>query len=143
VLYSSKRKLKPELAGRSQAEIREAKLAGAEVTDELQIPEIAFTGDTTIEFLAGATGQEDWARARLLFIEMSFLDDLVPPEAARAKGHMHLDDFLRHAHKLTSERIVFIHFSPRYRRADVERILGERLPPGLRERVVPWLNGFD
>jgi hypothetical protein len=44
-----------------------------------QVPEIAFTGDTTAEFLQ-QPGLDDVLRARLLIMEMSFLDDSVTVE---------------------------------------------------------------
>ncbi len=44
----------------------------------LQVPEIAFTGDTTSAFLDSVP--EDVLHARLLIMEMSFLDDSVSVE---------------------------------------------------------------
>ncbi len=42
----------------------------------MQVPEIAFTGDTTAEFLDSDSPLiEDVLRARLLIMEMTFLDD--------------------------------------------------------------------
>lgn len=109
----------------------------------LQTPEVAFTGDTTAEFLDRATGNEDFFKARLLIIEMSFIDDTVTPLMARGKGHMHIADFLAHAHKFKNEEILLIHFSPRYKRQDILEQLDMCLPPSLHSKCTPFLNGFD
>lgn len=45
-------------------------------------------------------GIEDVLRCRVLIVEMTFLDDEVTIDEAREKGHMHLADFVAHAHKL-------------------------------------------
>jgi len=187
LLYSQRKKLRADLAGRSQEEIRDLRLAGEEVTETMEVPEIAFTGDTTSEFLdmlsfgdlkkqqdrglrhldsiaeedaaaaAGAAGSggpgtaarvgdaallEDVLRARLLVMEMTFIDDSVTVEQAREKGHMHIADFVGHAHRFQNEAILLIHFSSRYKRSEIIAGLNTWLPPGLRAKVVPFLNGI-
>lgn len=42
ILYSLRKKLKAELVGKSQEEIKELRLAGQEVTDTYQVDTIAF-----------------------------------------------------------------------------------------------------
>jgi ribonuclease Z len=51
-----------------------------------QVPELAFTGDTTAGFLDEPGLPEDVLKARLLIMEMSFLDDSVSVEDVR--GHV-------------------------------------------------------
>ncbi len=64
-----------------------------------QFPEIAFTGDTTADFLDSTCPiVADALRARVLLLELTFLDD-VEVDEARGKGHMHIADFVAHAHK--------------------------------------------
>lgn len=143
LLYSQRKKLKAELLGKSQEEIRDLRKTGAEVTDTVRVPEIAFTGDTTADFL-DQRGMEDVLRARVLVVEMTFLDDSVTVDEARDKGHMHLADFVAHAHQLQQvESIVLIHFSPRYKRAEIVDCLNTLLPRTLQSKCVPFLNGFD
>jgi ribonuclease Z len=53
-----------------------------EVTVPVEVPELAFTGDTSSEFITAA-GSEDALRARLLIMELTFLDDDVTVERAQ------------------------------------------------------------
>ncbi|GIL63658.1 hypothetical protein Vafri_17683 [Volvox africanus] len=145
LLYSQRRKLKAELLGKSQEEIRELRLAGEDVTDTISVPEIAFTGDTSAEFLDGLLDPalEDALKARVLVTEMTFVSNDVTVDEAREKGHMHIADFVAHAPKFQNEAIVLIHFSPRYKRTDIIAALNSMLPPSLRAKCVPLLNGIE
>uniref|UniRef100_A0A6U2FDP2 Uncharacterized protein n=1 Tax=Chlamydomonas euryale TaxID=1486919 RepID=A0A6U2FDP2_9CHLO len=216
VLYSQRKRLRAELQGRSQEEIRDARLAGQDVTEQFEVPEVAFTGDTTAAFLdepAGlpptavhettfpdsdivmssvqsavampspeptnedggdvlplstnadvtapqadgsvqaAAGRaatrsqevsllEDVLRAKLLIMELTFLDDSVSVEQARGKGHMHIADFVANAHRFQNEAILLVHFSARYNRKQIVEALNTWLPPALRAKCVPFLNGI-
>ncbi|GFR41920.1 hypothetical protein Agub_g2712 [Astrephomene gubernaculifera] len=224
VLYSQRRKLRPELQGLTQEEVRQRRRAGEEVTVTVQVPEIAFTGDTTAAFLDGTMtqqqeqeqqqqqqyGQEaaaaaaesgpatavgkgeadargeggeqggeegtaaaapadggvdntdsgrlksgsscsscngnavlaDALRARVLIMELTFLDDVCVDEA-RGKGHMHIADFVAAAHRFQNEAILLTHFSPRYNRSHILEALNTLLPPALRAKCVPLLNGIE
>jgi len=75
-------------------------------------------------------------------LECTFLDDKVTAESARDKGHVHLDEIIERAELFENEAILLTHFSARYRAQDVRRILANKLPPGLVERVTPLLAGF-
>ena len=48
------------------------------------VPELAFTGDTTAEFITDPANEEVF-KARLLIMECSFLDDAMPPENAKVQ----------------------------------------------------------
>ncbi|KAG2488018.1 hypothetical protein HYH03_013453 [Edaphochlamys debaryana] len=144
VLYSQRRKLRSDLQGRSQEEVRQLRLAGEEVTDLIEVPEIAFTGDTTSLFLDGDSPiLADALRAKVLVMEMTFLCDDVTVDEAREKGHMHLADFVGRAHMFQNEAIVLIHYSPRYKRTDIVQQLNTMLPPALAAKCVPLLNGIE
>ena len=135
-LFSSKNRLRPEFKGASSEEIRQARQGGHEVTDVVEHCELAFCGDTTIQVLQ----REEIPRtARVLVLEMSFLDDRVSPAKAAAKGHVHLDDVIEHADLFENEVIVATHFSARYRHDEVRSILKRRLPASLKDRVIPLL----
>ena len=51
------------------------------VTEQVETCELAFTGDTGPEFIT-AEGSADALRARLLIMELTFLDDKVTPQSA-------------------------------------------------------------
>jgi len=204
VIYSLRRKLKAELAGRPPEEVRALRESGVEVTEAVQTPEVAYTGDTTGQLLedaaaaavaagggvggagaaaaaAGAAAEEpvfdlggggdktppataaaaplspasvgaspvlqDALRSKLLIIESTFLDDGmsggVDMQGARQRGHTHVADLALHQHVLQrAGAVLLVHFSPRYRRRDVETALAASLPPALRARCTPFLNGF-
>jgi len=84
VLTRSKKKLKQSLLGLPGPEIKRLKDAGEEIQDTLTVAEVAFTGDTTIEFLRGGDASMQLAlTAKLLIMELTFLDDTVTVEKAR------------------------------------------------------------
>ncbi|GIL77332.1 hypothetical protein Vretifemale_6804, partial [Volvox reticuliferus] len=145
LLYSQRRKLKAELLGKSQEEIRELRLAGEDVTDTISVPEIAFTGDITAGFLDGLSDPtlEDALKARVLVMEMTFVSADVTVDEGRENGHMHIADFVAHAHRFQNEAIVLIHFSPRYKRTDIITALNTMLPPSLKAKCIPLLNGIE
>lgn len=52
------------------------------ITHRVVVPELAFTGDTTVEFITDPANEEVF-KARLLIMECSFLDDAMSPEGAK------------------------------------------------------------
>jgi ribonuclease Z len=97
---------------------------------------VAFCGDTCIDVLE----REEWARkAKILVLEVTFLDDRVSVQSARENGHVHLDEVIQRPELFENEHILFTHFSSRYTNKDIVRILDERLPEGLKQRAQPLL----
>lgn len=136
-LIQKKRKLLPSLSGLPGHELERRRKSGETITREVESVEVAFTGDSLVEVIE----REELVRqARLLICECTFLDDRVPRERCRESGHIHLEELIARADLLQNEAILLTHFSSRYRRREIVRILNERLPPGLRERVTPFLN---
>jgi ribonuclease Z len=138
-LWSKRRKLKREYLGLPPHEIEALKRElGAAIADEVETPEIAFSGDTLIELLER---EEVVRRARLLILECTFLDERMSVAESRSKGHIHLDEIVERAELFANEAILLTHFSARYQPAEVLATLERRLPPGLRERVTAFLPG--
>ncbi len=132
-LWKRHRKLKVGYLGRSAPELRElGQRLGDELYDWSDVPEIAFTGDTLSEVI---DREEVVRKARLLVMEVTFLDDRVSVEKSRSKGHIHLDEVAERADLFENEALLFTHFSSRYQRHEIERALDRRLPRHLRERV--------
>eukprot|EP00270_Netrium_digitus_P018267 TRINITY_DN6918_c0_g1_i3.p1 TRINITY_DN6918_c0_g1~~TRINITY_DN6918_c0_g1_i3.p1 ORF type:complete len:193 (-),score=47.59 TRINITY_DN6918_c0_g1_i3:211-720(-) len=140
LVYSRRHKLKPEFLGLPGKEIKKLKDSGVQVTDQLDVPEVAFTGDTTPQFILDPDN-EDVLRARLLIMEVTFIDDSVTPEHAQTFGHTHLAEVIPLASHLKNEAILFIHFSARYSRQDILAAM-DKLPPTLKDRVTPLLERF-
>jgi len=132
-------KLRAEYQGLPGQRIKELREAGTPITDRHETPLVAFSGDTRIELVEA---EEVVRTARLLILEVTFLDDRVSVASAREKGHVHLDEVIERAHLFENEAILMTHFSARYNGRQVREILDERLPASLRERVTPLLTRF-
>ncbi|MGZ3661251.1 MAG: MBL fold metallo-hydrolase, partial [Bdellovibrionota bacterium] len=86
LLYQKKKRLKEVHRGASEDEIRRLIANGVEPNETVLEPKVAFTGDTKKEFL---DSDPDIARAKILFVEVTFWDDAKPVEHARKWGHIH------------------------------------------------------
>ncbi len=137
-IWSRRRKLLPEYRGRSSREIAALRRDGVDVTELREVPEVVYTGDTRAEMI---DREPVLRRARLLIIEVSFLDERVSVKRSRQGGHLHLDELIERADLFENEAILVTHVSARYARDEIVSILDARLPPNLRGRVTPLLAG--
>uniref|UniRef100_A0A1J3II49 ribonuclease Z n=1 Tax=Noccaea caerulescens TaxID=107243 RepID=A0A1J3II49_NOCCA len=140
VVYSTKQKLKEEYIGLPGNEIKNLKALGVEITNSITTPEVAFTGDTTSDFIVDEHNS-DALKARVLVMESTFLDDSVTVEHARDYGHIHLSEIVNHAEKFKNKAILLIHFSARYTVQEIE-VAVSALPPPLEGRVFALTQGF-
>ena len=138
VLVRERKKLRDEWVGRPERELRDARLSGVEISELVEVPEVAFSGDSKIDFLERCPAARE---ASLLMMEVTFVDDRVSVQEARDKGHVHLDEVIERAELFGNKAILFTHLSARYATAEAQAILDRRLPPGLRERVTLLSNG--
>jgi ribonuclease Z len=136
VVWERRRKLKDEYQGLAGTQIRDLRLSGVDVTREVRLPLVAYTGDTSP---AGLDAYPPVFEARVLITEMSFIRAKHRRDKIHKFGHMHLDDFLERADRFRNELIVAGHFSTRYHPQEVIRMLEAKLPPGLKERVKLWV----
>ncbi|MCA8986269.1 MAG: metal-dependent hydrolase [Planctomycetaceae bacterium] len=136
VVWDRRRKLKAEYHGLKGEEIRDLRLSGTEVTQEIRTPLVAYLGDTAPDGLDVA---EEIYQAKILITEMTFFR----PEHRRQKihkfGHTHLDDLIERADRFQNELIILGHFSTRYHLEHLKRTVLKKLPDHLRERVVLWM----
>lgn len=140
VIYSVKQKLKHEFIGLPGSEIKRLKLSGVEITNTVSTPEIAFTGDTTADFILDPDNA-DALGAKILVVESTFLDDSISVEHAREYGHTHLFEIASQSDKLRNKAILLIHFSARYTTEEIDAAVS-RLPPSLQSRVYALKEGF-
>ncbi len=131
-LVSQRSRLLPEFVGLPHGRIQALVLAGTVVTEAFDQIEVVFCGDTVIDVVDREVAVRT---ARVLILEVTFLDGKVGVEAARSKGHVHLDEVVERADLFENEHLVFTHFSQRYSTQDVHAIIARRLPPRLRERA--------
>jgi ribonuclease Z len=136
VVWDRRHKLKEEYVGLPGNQIRDLRLSGTEVTREVRVPLVAYTGDTAP---AGLDGEPACYEAKVLITEMSFIREKHRRDKIHKFGHMHLDDFVERADRFRNELIVAGHFSTRYHPNEVRKLLDAKLPPQLKPRVRVWI----
>lgn len=139
IVFQKKKRLKEEFREQGREAILAAKKAGVDPNENYLESVIAFTGDSKIEFVES---DPDVLRARILFMEVTFWDEVKPVEHARQWGHIHLDELLERLDSFRNERIVLIHASVRYPTKMLQEILARRLSAADRERVVLFPRPF-
>lgn len=108
-LVEKRSKLKPEYEGLPQEKLRELKERGTEITRVLEIPLIAYTGDT-------GPGphliQDDVRKAKIVIADCTFVE---PDHKGRARigQHMHIDDIAEWLGVLEADHLVLVHVSRR------------------------------
>lgn len=139
-IWSQKKKLKGEYQGMPGPELARLRQSGVEISDTVETPDLAFCGDTLIDVLER---EEVVRKARVLILEVTFVDERVSVAECRDKGHIHLDEVVERAELFENEAILFTHFSARYRAREIREALKRRLPERLAQRVTPLLNGHE
>lgn len=140
VVYEQRKRLLSEFRGLPHDEIVRLKRQGTVVEEETLVPEVAFTGDTTLDAVARC---EDFRRARVLITEMTFVDAERSAESARKFGHVHLDEVVERVELFEeNETVVFTHFSARYSREEITAAIGV-LPEVLREKTKVLGTGLE
>ncbi len=136
VVWDRRKKLRPEFQNLSQDEIRDLRLSGTEVSQDVRVPLVCYTGDTAP---AGLDGYPPVFEARILFTELTFFLPQHHREKIHKFGHMHLDDFLSRAERFQNKLIILGHFSTRYHEQMIRNEIEKKLPDCLKERVHLWL----
>ena len=126
-----KNQLKPEFRGKSELEITEANRQGVKVSEETQIPLLAYSGDTKWEFLETIA-----AKAKYLLMECSFFGDESEYDGVRKYGHTHILDWKRRVDLIQSQVVVMIHTSRRYSKKEIEKTCQTNLPKDLLDRLI-------
>jgi ribonuclease Z len=136
IVWERRKKLKPEYTQLTGDQIRDLKLSGVEVTHEIRMPLVAYTGDTAP---AGLDDCPDMYRAKILITEMTFVAPEHRRERIHKHGHMHLDDFVDRRDTFQNELILCGHFSVRYNDQQIRRWVDRALPDRLDGRLKLWL----
>ncbi len=123
--------LRSDLAGEPEEEILRRRNAGEPVTEEARVPILAYGADSGPGLLERPP---EALRAEVLLLECSFFRASDRARAARY-GHLHLEDLLAAAPRLSCRHLVLLHPSRRHRLREVEEILVERLAPHLSCRL--------
>ena len=102
-------KLKPEFTDLPQDKIRELKNSGTEITNVVEIPTIAVTGDTEA---CPALESPEFKKARIVLTECTFFS-AEHKERAKIGRHIHVDDIEKLLDVWEAEHVVITHISRR------------------------------
>lgn len=135
LLLEKRAKLKPEYQGLTQPEKHLLRKEGVELSEEIWNPEVAFTGDTSIEVL---DRNPFLLKTRFLITECTGLDDRMDADKVRAAGHVHLDHLVEYFkdHEFLGERLILGHFSARYSHSYCQEMIARKLPPELLAKTI-------
>lgn len=136
IVWDRRRKLKAEYANLVGEQIRDLRLSGVDVTNEVRQPLVAYLGDSSP---AGLDRCPDVFKAKILIMEITFVAPGHRKEKIHKFGHIHLDDVIERAEMFENELIIAGHFSTRYHDNQIERMVKQRLPERLKDRLVLWL----
>jgi ribonuclease Z len=114
-------KLKPEFTNCKQSEIEEAKLNGIEVTNQIEVPQFCFVGDTDERILTNSNLE----KYPTIIIECTFL---YPEHEIHAKKdkHMHWNKLEAYIRSHTNNNFVLIHFSSRYTDEEITTFFSDK-----------------
>lgn len=108
-LIEKRKKLRDELAGIPQEELRSLKLSGQQITNTVEVSLVAYTGDTEpAPFLF----HPDFVNARVVITECTFFDSEHQDKAKIGK-HIHVEDLRSLIAAWKAEHIVVVHASRR------------------------------
>jgi ribonuclease Z len=124
-------KLKSEYLELSGPQIVELKKSGVQITDRLEVPLVAYLGDTG---KANYAHLPHVANAQALLIECTFFDEEHLHRARQGK-HVHVADLPEMLEGMNNAKIILLHLTRRTNMAAARRILRRSLPKGVLERV--------
>src|SRR6185312_13320539 len=109
VLISIREKLKQEYYGIEGAELAKMKKRGVEIQYRLEVPLVAYLGDTT---LGSVFDDPDVQNAEILLTEVTFFEADHRTKAKLGR-HLHLEQFLQVLPKLKNRDVILIHVTRR------------------------------
>ena len=131
VIIEKRTKLKEHLVGLPQEKLRDMKQNGEEIVNHLEVPLLAYTGDT----LPGAhLLRDDVRKAQIIISECTFFE---PDHKERAKigMHMHVDDLVEWLKIVECEHMVVVHLSRRTHLGQARKQLVQQAGKELASKV--------
>lgn len=118
-LIERRSKLRDEFRDLPQQKLRELKAGGTEITRTLEIPLVAYTGDTE---LGPYLYRDEFAQAQIVITECTFFD---ADHRSRAKvgKHIHVDDLISLLRVWQAQAVVLVHLSRRTDLAEAREVL--------------------
>ncbi len=124
-------KLLPEFQGLPQNQIRELRRGGTTITQVLEIPLVACTGDTE---MGSHLERPEFRDAEVVITECTFFSD-THRDRARIGKHLHLSDLARLLECWTAKHVVVVHTSRRTHIHEARSALEAQLGPEQSSRV--------
>lgn len=137
-LISIREKLKGEYMGRPGAELAQLRKGGVEIQYRLEVPLVAFLGDTSF---GPVFEQPDVVNAEILITECTFFDREHKTKA-KAGRHLHVDQLAQVLPALKNRHVVITHVTRRTGIGRARRVL-ERLVGDERMKNVHFLMDFE
>lgn len=132
-----RRKLKPEFDTKTGPELVELKKQGIEIEYSVEVPLIAFCGDTA----EGAWLDLEMVRqAKVLILECTFFD-AEHIRRARDGYHLHVRDFGRIINRLENEHIVVSHVTRRTGIREAQSALAKVVSESAASRITFLMDG--
>ncbi|NUM35913.1 MAG: MBL fold metallo-hydrolase [Candidatus Brocadiae bacterium] len=133
-IYEKKKKLKTDYLQASQEEIMKLREQNIDIFAMSKIPMFSYLGDCSLDsFLENPV----FTKSRYVALECTFIDSKRSIDHAKEWGHIHLEEILQHAESFQEiEKILLIHFSARYTKEYVERIVTKKCPPEFMKKIV-------
>jgi len=130
-LIERRSKLREEFFDMPQERLRQLKRDGVEITRTLEIPLVAYTGDT--EF-GPYLFRDEFATAKIVISECTFFE---PDHESRAKigKHLHIADLKKLLAAWQAEAVVLVHLSRRTNMAKARELLVSELGPDAACRI--------
>ena len=116
--------------------IRDLRLAGTEVTQEIRIPHVAYLGDSAPGGLDACPAMFE---AEVLIMEVTFVAQRHRKDKIHKFGHIHLDDVIERREKFRNELIIASHFSTRYNSSQIRTHVQKAIPDMLDGRLHLWI----
>jgi ribonuclease Z len=136
IVWNRRLKLKPEYLELPGEQIRDLRLQGVQITNEVRTPLVAYLGDSAP---AGLDACPDMYKAQILITEVTFVAPSHRKDKIHKYGHMHLDDLLERRSQFANELIIASHFSTRYNARQIEHMVAKAVPDMLDGRLRLWL----
>jgi len=123
VAVEKRSKLKPEFTGLSQSELRGIKNKGTEITYTVDIPMVAYSGDTEMNPSLVST---EFCESKVVVTECTFFED-DHKDRAKVGKHLHVQQLKELLSAWKAETVVLAHLSRRSSLDVVRQILKDTL----------------
>jgi len=124
--------LDPKFAGLPGEVLAAKRKAGETIRVSRTADTLAVTGDTQIELI----DREPWLwDVDVLVHEVTGWGDKQSVDKVRGWGHTHVDEIIERVERFTGKALVLVHRSARHSRSMAQRVVAERFPASVRDRV--------